>query len=159
MKYFGACPSGVASRSCCATQASVGDRVTPTWITRRDFSSTMKKAKSGRKNKSVTCKKSQAQMPAEWLRRNVLHFCPRGGSVRTPRVYFWMVRLHTRMPNFNNSPESFRHPRAGCSSPSLGSRQSFRRRPSAYEKPSLTSVSNICERAPDATAALSLVEQ
>jgi hypothetical protein len=29
----------------------------PTWITRRDFSSTMKKAKSGRKNRSVTGKR------------------------------------------------------------------------------------------------------
>src|SRR6266487_3244582 len=32
IKYFGACPYGVASRSCWATQASDGDRVTPTWI-------------------------------------------------------------------------------------------------------------------------------
>lgn len=31
-------PYGVAFRNCCATQASVGDRVTPTWITFRDFS-------------------------------------------------------------------------------------------------------------------------
>ena len=36
IKYFGACPYGVASRRCCATQESVGDRVTPTWITFRD---------------------------------------------------------------------------------------------------------------------------
>ncbi len=50
-----------------ATQESVGDRVTPTWITRRDFSSTMKKAKSGRKNRSVTCKKSHAQICEAWL--------------------------------------------------------------------------------------------
>src|SRR6266699_6881613 len=41
---LGACPYGVASRSCCATQESVGDRVTPTWITFRDFSSMMKNA-------------------------------------------------------------------------------------------------------------------
>ena len=54
-------PIGVASRSCWATQASVGDRVTPTWITFRDLSSTTKKAKSGRKKMSVTCKKSHAQ--------------------------------------------------------------------------------------------------
>src|SRR5215467_884083 len=62
MRYFGACPYGVASRSCWATQGSEGDRVTPTWITRRDFSSTMKNAKSGRKKRSITCKKSQAQI-------------------------------------------------------------------------------------------------
>src|SRR5215470_10387752 len=58
MRYFGACPYSVASRSCWATQRSEGDRVTPTWITRRDFSSTMKNAKSGRKKRSITCKKS-----------------------------------------------------------------------------------------------------
>src|SRR5215471_17670542 len=61
MRYLGTCPYGVASRSCWATHGSEGDRVTPTWITRRDFSSTMKNAKSGRKKRSVTCKKSQAQ--------------------------------------------------------------------------------------------------
>ena len=83
IRYFGACPYGVASRSCCATQASVGDRVTPTWITFRDFSSMMKKAKSGRKNRSVTCKKSHAQICAAWLRRKVAHVWPRGWCVRT----------------------------------------------------------------------------
>src|SRR5258706_5564611 len=57
IRYFGACPYGVASRSCCATQGSVGDRVTPTWITLRDLCSMMKKAKSGRKKRSVTCKR------------------------------------------------------------------------------------------------------
>ena len=36
MRNFGACPNGVASRSCCATQESVGDRATATWITFRD---------------------------------------------------------------------------------------------------------------------------
>ena len=64
IRYFGACPYGVASRSCCATQGSVGYLVTPTWITRRVLSSIMKKAKSGRKKRSVTCKKSQAQISA-----------------------------------------------------------------------------------------------
>src|SRR6266568_6629731 len=64
IRYFGTCPYGVASRSCCATQGSVGDLVTPTWITRRVLSSIMKKAKSGRKKRSVTCKKSQAQISA-----------------------------------------------------------------------------------------------
>src|SRR3989440_4682363 len=32
IRYFGVWPYGVASRSCWATQASVGERVTPTWI-------------------------------------------------------------------------------------------------------------------------------
>ena len=57
IRYFGASPYGLASRSCWATQASVGERVTPTWITFRDSSSTTKKAKSGRKKRSVTGKR------------------------------------------------------------------------------------------------------
>src|SRR5215472_1038876 len=57
IKYFGACPYGVASRSCCATHGSVGDLVTPTWMTFRDLSSMMKNAKSGRKKRSVTRKR------------------------------------------------------------------------------------------------------
>jgi hypothetical protein len=41
--------------------------VTPTWITFLDCNSMRKKAKSGRKNRSVTCMKSQAQIWAAWL--------------------------------------------------------------------------------------------
>jgi hypothetical protein len=41
--------------------------VTPTWITLRDFSSIMKNAKSGRKNRSVTWRKSHAQICEAWL--------------------------------------------------------------------------------------------
>jgi hypothetical protein len=48
-------------------------------------------------------------------------------------------------------PESFQRPRVGCSSPFLGSRQSFPRRSWACEKRPLASVSNTSERAPDAT--------
>jgi hypothetical protein len=44
-----------------ATQGSLGARVTLTWMTLRDCSSMMKKANSGRKKRSVTGKKSQAQ--------------------------------------------------------------------------------------------------
>ena len=40
-----------------AVQASVGERVTPTWITLRECSSMMKKANSERKKRSVTCKR------------------------------------------------------------------------------------------------------
>src|SRR6267154_4810338 len=88
IKYFGACPYGVASRSCCATHGSVGDLVTPTWMTFRDLSSMMKNAKSGRKKRSVTCKKSQAQTSATWLRRNVFQVCPLARLGRTCFIYF-----------------------------------------------------------------------
>ena len=64
IRYFGVCPYGVASRSCCATQRSAGERVTFTWITFRDFNSMMKNAKSGRKKRSLTCKKSHAHTSA-----------------------------------------------------------------------------------------------
>jgi hypothetical protein len=68
IRYFGACPNGVASLRCWATQGSDGERVTPTWMTLRDCSSIMKYAKSGRKNRSVTCKKSHAQIWDAWVR-------------------------------------------------------------------------------------------
>ena len=61
-QILGYLPIGGGARSCCAIQASVGERVTPTWITLRECSSMTKKAKSDRKNKSVTCRKSHAQM-------------------------------------------------------------------------------------------------
>jgi len=112
IRYFGACPYGVASRSCCAIQRSVGDRVTPTWITFRDFSSMMKNTKSGRKKRSVTCKKSQAQICAAWLCKKVAHFWPLGWGVRPFLMYFWIVRLQTRMPSFNNSPRILSAPQS-----------------------------------------------
>ncbi len=62
IRYRGLSPYGVASRSCWAIQVSLGDRVTLTWMTFRECSSIMKKAKSERKKRSVTCKKSQAQI-------------------------------------------------------------------------------------------------
>jgi hypothetical protein len=62
MRYLGPTPKAVASRSCCAVQASMGYRVTPTWITLRECSSMMKKANSEWKKRSVTGRKSQAQI-------------------------------------------------------------------------------------------------
>jgi len=41
----GVCPYGVASRSCCATQGSVGERVTLTWMIFRDFSEGVEESK------------------------------------------------------------------------------------------------------------------
>ena len=103
-QVLGCVPIGGSFSQLLCHPRSVGERVTPTWITFLDFSSMRKKAKSGRKKRSVTWRKSHAQICEKWLRRNVLHFCPRGGCVRTPRMYFWMVRLHTGMPSFNSSP-------------------------------------------------------
>jgi len=104
IRYFGACPYGVASRNCCATQGSVGVRVTFTWITFRDFSSIMKKAKSGRKKRSVTCKKSQAHTSAAWVRRNTFQLWPRARFGRACFIYFWIVRLLTWISSLRSSP-------------------------------------------------------
>jgi hypothetical protein len=71
IRNLGASPKGVASRNYWATQASVGWRVTPTGMTFRVFSSMMKKAKSERKKRSATDKKSQAQTSSAWLCRKV----------------------------------------------------------------------------------------
>src|SRR5437763_17182297 len=57
IRYFSDCPKGVASRSCCVVQASVGERVTPTWMTLRECRSIMKKANRERKKRSVTYKR------------------------------------------------------------------------------------------------------
>src|SRR5260370_24272815 len=64
IRYLGVCPYGVASRSCCATQESVGDRVTFMWMTLRDFRSMMKKAKSERMKRSGIWRKLQAHISA-----------------------------------------------------------------------------------------------
>jgi len=85
MRYRGRWSKGVASRSCWATQASVGWRVTPTWTMRREPSAMTKKANNGRKHRSVTGRKSHAQLSGAWLRRKVAHVCPRGRGARWPR--------------------------------------------------------------------------
>jgi len=48
--------------------------------------------------------KSQAQMRPPWLWRNVAQVWPPPQWFRTPRMYFWMVRLLTGMPSLRSSP-------------------------------------------------------
>src|SRR5436305_11856602 len=71
-----------------------------------------KECKDGRKKRSVTCKKSQAQIWSAWVRRKVAHVWPRGCCVRTVLMYFWIERLHTRRPSFNNSPRTLSAPQS-----------------------------------------------
>ncbi len=119
IRYLGVCPYGVASRSCCATQGSVGERVTFTWMTFRDFSSMMKKAKNERKKRSVTCKKSHAHTPCRMIAQecspglstssfgsNVLHILLDG-----PFTY-----PHTQLEEF--STDTLRSQDADCLPPS-----------------------------------------
>ncbi len=87
IRYFGASPNGVASRSCWATHASEGECVTPTWIMRRDPSSVMKNAKIGVKHTSVTWRKSQAQISLAWLCRKVAQDCPEERGGRVPQIF------------------------------------------------------------------------
>ncbi len=54
----------------------------------------MKKAKSERKKRSVTGKKSHAQISCAWLCKKVDHVCEEGRT-RPCLMYFWMVRLET----------------------------------------------------------------
>jgi hypothetical protein len=89
----------------CATQESVGDRVTPTWITFRDLSSMMKNARE--RSKEEICDRKARHKP-----RSVQHDCaqrlPTSGLVAGVNEHASctspMVRLQTRMPSFRSSP-------------------------------------------------------
>src|SRR6266704_6625091 len=109
IRYFGACPYGVASRSCCATQGSVGDLVTPTWITFRDLSSMMKNAKSGRKKRSVR-RDCAERMPTSGLLAGV--------NEHSSCTSEWFACRH-EYPVSGVSHESSQHPKADSPSPSL----------------------------------------
>jgi len=78
--------------------------VTPTWMTLRECRRVLKKANNERKKRSVTGRKSHAQICWAWVCRNVFQVCPCGRVVRTARMYFCMVRLQTWMPSLSNSP-------------------------------------------------------
>ncbi len=104
LRKRGPVSNGVAARSCRATHASVGWRVTPTWTTRREPSAMTKNAWSGRDSRSVTGRTSQARIAAAWLRRRVVHVCPRGRGVPRPRREDRMVRFAARMPSVPRSP-------------------------------------------------------
>src|SRR5512135_2486611 len=89
IRYLGACPYGVASRSCWATQASVGDRVTPTWITLRDAQFDEEEGKE--RSKEQGSRLQARRMPRPERRgcaRSVAHVWPRGWWVRTVLMYF-----------------------------------------------------------------------
>src|SRR5947209_9075402 len=73
-------------------------------MTVRDCSSMTQRTQRRRKQRSVTCHKSQAHTSAAWLRKNVLQFCPLGRFKRPCRIYLWMVRLLTRISSLSNSP-------------------------------------------------------
>jgi hypothetical protein len=77
-RNFGPRPNGVSSRSCCASQALVGSRVVTARRTLRNSRCMTTKTKWQRNHRSRTSKRSQHQIPAAWLRRNVDLRCPVG---------------------------------------------------------------------------------
>ena len=99
IRNLGATPSIVALRSCCAVHSWVGWRVAARWTTRREPCFTRKKRNKGRNIRSYVCTNSQHQMSAAWFFTKVDQVWPPrrryGGG-----MYFWMVRLLTRIPSF-----------------------------------------------------------
>ncbi len=95
MRNPGVCPYGVASRELLGDPGI--DRMEGNCHmhhTCRVFRSMMKKAKSEWKKRSVTGKKSHAQISWAWLCKEVLQLCE-VGRVGWWHMYFRMVRLET----------------------------------------------------------------
>jgi hypothetical protein len=96
-----------------ATQGSVGDRVTPTWITFRDLCSMRKNACE--RSKEEICDQKARHKP-----RSVRHDCaqrlPTSGLVAGVYEHVSytspMVRLQTRMPSFRSSPRILSAPQS-----------------------------------------------
>jgi hypothetical protein len=112
-RYSGPCPKAVASRSCCATQASVGERVTPTWITVRECSSMMKKAKSERNNKSVTGRRvTRPDLLSMSVQEGRPVLSPWPSRAHLPHVFLngSFADAKTQLEQF--SPDAFRSPKA-----------------------------------------------
>jgi hypothetical protein len=113
IRYFGACPYGVASRSCCATQGSVGNRVTPTWITRRDLSWMMKNAKSGRKKRSVTGKRvASPDLCGVIVHKGCPPLSPWLRSTNSPHIFLdgALAHMNTQFQQFPTNPLSAPEP-------------------------------------------------
>src|SRR5215470_17413339 len=160
IRYLGACPYGVASRSCCATQASVGDLVTPTWITRRVLSEGVEEGKEWPKEE-ISDRKARHRPRCSL--RDYAETCSTFVLVEALCELLactsgWFSYRHAG-PVSAVPHESFQLPKADCLSPSLSSRQSFLQRPWAGEYAPLTCASSTGGRAPDATSAGYLVAQ
>jgi hypothetical protein len=73
----------------------------------------MKKAKSERKKRSATGRKSQAQICSACVCKKVFQFCPRGLAGRAGLIYFWIVRqadAKTQLEQF--APDPFCSPQS-----------------------------------------------
>src|SRR6185503_15105664 len=57
-----------------------------------------------RNKRSWVWMKSQTHMRSAWFFRKVAQLWPPPPRLRTPRMYFWIVRLLTLIPTLSNSP-------------------------------------------------------
>src|SRR5437763_1020941 len=119
IRYFGVWPKGVASRRCWATQASVGERVTPTWITRRVLSEGVEEGK---------------EWPKEQVSHRKARHTPRSvqrGCAKRSTTFALAQALCVLLSCLSESSacppegpvsgvplESFQHPKADCPWPS-----------------------------------------
>ncbi len=79
------------------------DRVVASHTPRRAPWFTRKKRNKGRNIRSYVCTKSQHQTSAAWFFTKVDQVWPPRRRCNE-RMYFWMVRLLTRIPSFRSSP-------------------------------------------------------
>ena len=114
IRSVGACPYGVASRSgTCGP--SVGRSARHTGM--HDFPRFQFNAEKGEERPKEEIGDRKARRRPRAVRRDcarsVAHVCPRGWCVRTVRMYFWIVRLHTRVPSESAfTPDAFSTPQS-----------------------------------------------
>jgi hypothetical protein len=156
-RSFGVWPKGVASRRCWATQASVGDRLTPTCITRRVLSEGGEEGKE-RPKEQVSHRKARHRprfAPRECAEPCSTFALVAGECEPSSGPSGWCAS--TRVSPISPVPRQCAQlPRADCPSPFASSTRWFVGRPSAYEKPLLTCACRPDERAPAALAVMSL---
>src|SRR6266540_1040681 len=112
--------STVRLRACWRIQTPSGLAVTPASRTRRDPCSMKNNTYSVRSQAVSTVKKSQANIPCAWARRNSPHDGPpRRGAGPQPerRRTDLIVVAPTRMPSLRSSPWIRIHPQLGFSRP------------------------------------------
>ena len=95
-RYFGARPYGVASRSCCATQGSVGDLVTPTWIIRRDllFDDEECEERSKEEIRHQKARRRPRYLPRDCVERSPIAVLLAGVSERVAGTSGWFACTH-----------------------------------------------------------------
>jgi len=113
IRYFGACPYGVASRSCCAIQGSVGDRVTPTWITLRVLSEGVEEGEERSKEEiSHLQKVASPDLCGVIVQKGCPPLSPWLRSANSPHVFLdgALAHMNTQFQQFPTNPLSAPEP-------------------------------------------------